>query len=32
MLIAPVERTCQADGLWSGSVPTCESKIYTGVQ
>ena len=27
MLIGLEERTCQADGVWNGSVPTCESKI-----
>ena len=26
-LIGPVMRTCQADGQWNGSVPTCESEI-----
>ena len=26
-LNGPAERTCQADGQWSGSVPTCESEI-----
>ena len=26
-LIGPVMRTCQADGRWNGSVPTCESEI-----
>ena len=25
------ERTCQADGQWNGSVPTCESEIDTRV-
>ena len=29
-LNGPAERTCQADGRWSGSVPTCESEF--GVQ
>ena len=23
----PAERTCQADGQWNGSVPTCEREI-----
>ena len=23
----PAERRCQADGKWSGSVPTCESEL-----
>ena len=27
MLIGLEETTCQADGFWNGSVPTCESKI-----
>ena len=26
-LNGPAERTCQADGRWNGSVPTCESEI-----
>ena len=26
-LIGQNETTCQADGRWNGSVPTCESKI-----
>ena len=26
-LIGLNETTCQADGQWNGSVPTCESKI-----
>ena len=26
-LNGPAERTCQADGQWNGSVPTCESEI-----
>ena len=26
MLSGPAERTCQADGQWNGSVPTCESE------
>ena len=26
-LIGLNETTCQADGRWNGSVPTCESKI-----
>ena len=26
-LIGLNETTCQADGLWNGSVPSCESKI-----
>ena len=25
-LNGPAERTCQADGRWNGSVPTCESE------
>ena len=33
MLSGPVERTCQADGQWNGSEPTCESelKVYISV-
>ena len=32
-LNGPAQRTCQANGQWSGSVPTCESEIYIlGVQ
>ena len=27
MLIGLKERTCQADGQWNGSVPTCESEL-----
>ena len=27
MLIGLNETTCQADGQWNGSVPTCESEI-----
>ena len=27
LLIGLNETTCQADGQWNGSVPTCESKI-----
>ena len=27
-LNGPAERTCQADGRWNGSVPTCDSE-YT---
>ena len=26
-LIGPVMRTCQADGRWNGSVPTCASEM-----
>ena len=26
-LNGPTERRCQADGKWSGSVPTCESEL-----
>ena len=26
-LNVPAERTCQADGHWNGSIPTCESEI-----
>ena len=26
MLNGPAERTCQANGQWSGSEPTCESE------
>ena len=29
-LNGPAQRTCQADGQWSGSVPTCESEILEG--
>ena len=29
-LYGPAERTCQADGRWNGSVPTCESEILGG--
>ena len=25
----PAERTCQADGQWSGSAPTCESETLS---
>ena len=30
--IGPAERTCQADGLWSGSVPTCERELALCLQ
>ena len=26
-LVGSVERTCQSDGTWSGSAPTCQSKF-----
>ena len=27
MVNGTADRTCQADGQWSGSMPTCESEI-----
>ena len=27
-LNGPAERTCQADGRWNGSVPTCGSELW----
>ena len=32
MLIGTAERTCQADGRWSGSVPTCKSELAPCLQ
>ena len=30
-LNGPAERTCQADGRWNGSVPTCEGEIVPAI-
>ena len=27
-LVGDNTRTCQADGMWSGSAPTCERMLY----
>ena len=27
----PAERTCQADGRWNGSVPTCGSEFWVAM-
>ena len=30
-LNGPAERTCQADGQWNGSAPTCEREIVLAI-